>query len=61
MEEAVNNSKTALKDVFKKLVKRDSKSCIDYSYSDGIDGFQYGQELLCFCDTETTAQRLGKK
>ena len=59
MEEAVNNSKTALKDVFKKLVKRDSKSRIDYSYSDGFDGFRYGQELLCFCDTETAAQRLG--
>lgn len=61
MEDAVNNSKTALKDVFKKLVKRDSKGRIDYSYSDGFDGFQYGQELLCFCDTETAAQRLGKK
>lgn len=61
MEEAVNNSKTALKDVFKKLVKRDSKGRIDYSYSDGFDGFQYGQKLLCFCDTETAAQRLGKK
>ena len=59
MEEAVNNSKTALKDVFKKLVKRDSKGRIDYSYSDGFDGFRYGQELLCFYDTETAAQRLG--
>lgn len=27
--------------------------------SDEFDGFRYGQELLCFCDTETAAQRLG--
>lgn len=31
---------------------------IDYSYNDGFDGFRYGQELLCFCDIETAAQRL---
>lgn len=56
---AVNNGKTTLEDAFKKLVKHDSKGHIDYSYSDGFDGFRYGQELLCFCDTETAAQRLG--
>lgn len=44
---------------FKKLVKRDRKGRIDYSYSDGFDGFRYGQELLCFCDTKTAAQYLG--
>lgn len=32
---------------------------IDYSYSDGFDGFRYGQELLWFYDTETAAKRLG--
>ena len=57
--EAVNSGKTTLEDAFKKLVKRDSKGRIDYSYSDGFDGFRYGQELLCFCDIETAAQRLG--
>ena len=57
--EAVNNGKTTLEDAFKKLVKRDRKGCIDYSYSDGFDGFRYGQELLCFCDTKTAAQCLG--
>lgn len=57
--EAVNSGKTTLEDAFKKLVKRDSKGRIDYSYSDGFDGFRYGQELLCFCDTEIAAQRLG--
>lgn len=51
-------AKTALEDVFKKLVKRDSKGRIDYSYNDGFDGFRYGQELLCFCNIETAAQRL---
>lgn len=56
--EAVNSGKTTLEDAFKKLVKRDSKDRIDYSYSDGLDGFRYGQELLCFCDIETAAQRL---
>ena len=59
--EAVNSGKTTLEDSFKKLVKRDAKGRIDYSYSDGFDGFRYGQELLCFCDTETAAQRLGRK
>ena len=59
--EAVNSGKTTLEDSFKKLVKRDAKGRIDYSYSDGFDGFRYGQELLCFCDTETAAKRLGKK
>lgn len=59
--EAVNSGKTTLEDSFKKLVKRDAKGRIDYSYSDGFDAFRYGQELLCFCDTETAAQRLGKK
>lgn len=49
---------SALEDAFKKLVKRDSKGRIGYSYSDGFDGFRYGQELLCFCDIETAAQRL---
>ena len=57
--EAVNNGKTTLEDAFKKLVKRDSKGRIDYSYSDGFDGFRYGQKLLCFCDIETVAQHLG--
>ena len=57
--EAVNNGKTTLEDAFKKLVKRNRKGRIDCSYSDGFDGFRYGQELLCFCDTETAAQRLG--
>lgn len=56
--EAVNSGKTTLEDAFKKLVKRDSKGRIGYSYSDGFDGFRYGQELLCFCDIETAAQRL---
>lgn len=57
--EAVNSGKTTLEDAFKKLVKRDRKGRIDYSYSDGFDGFRYGQELLCFCDTETATQCLG--
>ena len=57
-KESVNNSKTALEDAFKKLVKHDSKCRIGYSCSDGFDGFRYGQELLCFCDIETAAQRL---
>ena len=57
--EAVNSGKTTLEDAFKKLVKRDRKGRIDYSYSDGFDGFRYGQELLCFCDTKTAAQYLG--
>lgn len=56
--EAVNSGKTTLEDAFKKLVKRDSKCRIGYSCSDGFDGFRYGQELLCFCDIETAAQRL---
>ena len=37
--EAVNSGKTTLEDSFKKLVKRDAKGRIDYSYSDGFDGF----------------------
>lgn len=57
--EVVNNGKTILEDAFKKLVKRNGKGRIDHSYSDGFDGFRYGQELLCFCDIETAAQRLG--
>ena len=48
-----------MSDELKKLVKRDRKGRIDYSYSDGFDGFRYGQELLCFCDTKTAAQYLG--
>lgn len=56
---AVNSGKTTLEDAFKKLVKRDREGRIDYSYSDGFDGFRYGQELLCSCDTKTAAQCLG--
>ena len=44
--EAVNSGKTTLEDAFKKLVKRDSKGRIDYSYSDGFDGFRY---VRSFC------------
>lgn len=70
--EAVNSGKTTLEDAFKKLVKRDSKGRIDYSYSDGFDGFRYGQELCASAipklppsalasDTYTTNLKPGKQ
>lgn len=55
---AINEGKTTLHAAFDKLVKRDTNGRIDYSYSDGFDGFVYGQELLCFCDVKTAIERL---
>lgn len=55
---AVNEGKSTLHAAFDKLVKRDCKGRIDYSYSDGFDGFLYGQELLCFCNVKTAIERL---
>lgn len=52
---AINEGKTTLHAAFDKLVKRDTNGRIDYSYSDGFDGFVYGQELLCFCDADNPA------
>lgn len=53
---AVNEGKTTLHAAFDKLVKRDTNGRIDYSYSDGTDGYLPGRELLEFCDEATAAK-----
>ena len=57
---AVNERRVTIDEAFSKLVKRDSHGHIDYGYSDGLDGFTYGQELLFFCDENTAEQLLFK-
>ena len=53
---AVNDGKLTIKEAFDKLVKRNVHGFIDYSYSDGTDGYLPGRELLEFCDEATAAK-----
>lgn len=53
---AVNDGKLTIKEAFDKLVKRNAHGFIDYSYSDGTDGYLPGRELLEFCDEATAAK-----
>lgn len=48
--------KLTIKEAFDKLVKRNAHGFIDYSYSDGTDGYLPGRELLEFCDEATAAK-----
>jgi hypothetical protein len=53
---AVNDGKLTIKEAFDKLVKRNAHGFIDYSYSDGTDGYLPGRELLEFYDEATAAE-----
>ena len=52
---AVNDGKLTIKEAFEKLVKRNAHGFIDYTYSDGTDGYTPGRELLEFYDEATAA------
>ena len=55
-ENGKNDGKLTIKEAFDKLVKRNAHGFIDYSYSDGTDGYLPGRELLKFCDEATAAK-----
>ena len=56
MTGAVNDGKLTIKEAFDKLVKRNAHGLIDYTYSDGTDGYLPGRELLEFYDEATAAK-----